>query len=129
MSLLTRFIEGIFSRDHRRSEREPYPAIVAHYWTGSAPEAQKVGDISAQGMYLLTEHRWCLGTILRITLQRTDGTGEGEERSVTVQAKVIRLGTDGVGFAFMLADSQPSAHVRLQQGALGDERSMKRFLR
>jgi hypothetical protein len=128
MSLLTQLIEGILSRDYRRTERKPYPAIVAHYWTGSAPEAQKVGDISTRGMYLLTEHRWCLDTIIRITLQRTDGVGEGEERSVTVQAKVIRLGTDGVAFVFILSDSQPSASGRLEQGALVDKRSMNRFL-
>jgi hypothetical protein len=128
MSLLTRLIGGILTRDHRRTERKHDPAVVAHYWTGSAPEAQRVGDISWQGMYLLTEHRWCLGTIIRITLQRSDGVREGEEHSVTVQAKVTRLGTDGVAFAFILADPRAGANGRLQQGALGDKGAMNRFL-
>ncbi len=58
-------------QDKRSGARKPAPGLVAHFWTGGPPKSQPVRDISATGMYVVTEERWYLGTQIRITLTKT----------------------------------------------------------
>jgi hypothetical protein len=43
--------------DPRRVSREPAPGLAAHFWTGAAPEAHRVRDVSSSGLYLVTDER------------------------------------------------------------------------
>ena len=52
-------------------------------------------------MYVFTEERWYLGTVIRVTL--TDRRNPSAERSFTANAKVVRWGNDGVGLQFLLS--------------------------
>src|SRR5271154_4199701 len=89
------------SHDRRGAERRGAPSLVAYYWDGAAPTAHPISDISGNGFYLLTQDRWYPGTMVTMTLQRVDEAGSRPaERSLSVQAKVIRSGVDGVGFGF-----------------------------
>src|SRR5208282_690259 len=81
--------------DPRRSAREPLPGLVAYFFTGGTPMEQPVQDISNSGLYILTTERWFKGTIVQLTL--TDRHDRRVERSITVNARVVRLGDDGVG--------------------------------
>jgi hypothetical protein len=79
---------------------------VAHYWDGAAPAAHTIRDISANGLYLLTEQRWYPGTLVMMTLQRKDSFDGEADRSITVQSKVVRSGADGVGLAFIAEEHE-----------------------
>jgi hypothetical protein len=100
------------STDRRASKRHPLPGLVSYYWTGGTPEAFHIGDISEHGLYLLTEERWYPGTMILMTLQRTNTEGDDPDDFISVLTKVIRWGTDGLGLSFV-----PSNTVDLRTGA------------
>jgi len=85
--------------DPRRSAREPLPGLVAYFFTGGTPKEQPVRDISNNGIYIVTEERWFKGTIVQLTL--TDRHDRTAERSITVNARAVREGSDGVALEFI----------------------------
>ena len=86
------------------------PLLVAYYWDGGAAVAHPIRDISLSGVYVLTDVRWYPGTQVMIALQRPD-LAEGEpHRSITVNAKVVRFGIDGLGFSFVMPEKRPSGN-------------------
>lgn len=87
----------------RKAAREALHGLAAYFFTGGDPRAHAIRDISATGLYVLTEERWYPGTVVRMTL--TDQGKPGSERSLTVHASVVRWGNDGVGLQF--ADAGP----------------------
>jgi hypothetical protein len=90
------------SGDRRSTERYITPHLAAYYWTGAQASPHSVRDISSTGTYLVTEDRWHPGTLLMMTLQKpVTAADTRSSRSIRVQSKVIRSGTDGVGFAFV----------------------------
>ena len=69
-------------------------------------------------MYVTTHERWYLGTLLHLTIDaktaRPTDSAAAPVESITVWAKVVRHGTDGVGFEFTLVkfkDRQKLAHL------------------
>jgi hypothetical protein len=86
--------------DPRKAPRETLPGLIAYFFTGGTPVGEPVREISATGMYLVTKERWYPGTVVRITL--TDRHNPTTERSITVNAKAVRWGSDGVGLEFVL---------------------------
>jgi hypothetical protein len=100
------------------------PLLVAFYWDGAAPRAHQVQDISSTGFYLLTTERWLPGTMVTMTLQRTDVTNghSGAEPHIPVLSKVVRLDKDGVGFTFIpLEEHKESLNSRpVGKRALGE---------
>ena len=87
------------------------PPLVAYYWDGGAAVAHSIRDISLSGVYVVTDVRWYPGTHVMIALQRPD-LAEGEpHRSLTVNAKVVRFGIDGLGFSFVMPAKRPSAYA------------------
>ena len=88
--------------DPRTSPRLPLTWLAAWFFTGGTPKAHGVRDISSTGIYVFTEERWYLGTVIRMTL--ADLKNSAPERSMTVNAKVVRWGNDGVGLKFILVD-------------------------
>ncbi len=123
-SLKVRFLRWLFpepaSIDRRRGERLPVPGLVAYYWTGGAPRAYQLGNVSGSGLYLLTEERWLPGTRIVMTLQKENH----EPNSVNfsrVESKVIRWGEDGVGCEFV-----ESGHVNLNTGEIVENQKFDR---
>ncbi len=117
-----------WSPDPRRAPREPSPGLAAYYWNGAAPEAHGVRDISSSGLYLVTEERWYPGTLVLMTLQRTECGEEVAERSIAVQSRAVRWGHDGVGLQFEMKDEGDPRHGRhpLMDGV--GKREFDRFL-
>ena len=109
-SWFIRFLRWL-STDRRASKRHPLPGLVAYYWTGGAPQAFHIADISNVGIYLLTDERWFPGTMILMTLQRTNTDGDDPDDFISVLTKVIRWGADGVGLTFV-----PSNTVDLNSG-------------
>jgi len=85
------------------------PLLVAYYWDGAAPKSHTIQNISSTGFYLVTKERWLPGTMVTMTLQRTDMAHEnsGTEPHISVLSKVVRLDDDGVGFTFVPLEAHP----------------------
>ena len=102
-------VEAMFAeemvRDRRMVRRQPRPRLVAHDWNGASLVVHGIRDASATGMYLLTEKRWPLGSLVTMTLQMTGSLPDEAERTITVEMRVMRWGADGVGLGFV----QPAA--------------------
>jgi len=101
----------VVSRDHslrmrvlrwlnNKHDRNEYssPGIVAFYWANGTPQPRKVRHISCHGFYLLHEERWPLGTSIEMSLQWENTNGERPGDAISVRSKVVRWGTDGMGF-------------------------------
>jgi hypothetical protein len=130
-SLKTRFLRWLNSQpsDRRIATRHPLPGLVAYHWTGGAPKAYHVGNLSESGFYLLTEERPFPGTIVLMTLQRTDTTGENPGDSVAVRSKVVHWGADGVGLEFIFAASADSRSRMAQPDNGADQGTLNAFLK
>lgn len=96
-----------------RAKRNRFPRLVAYYWNGGSPKALRVGDVGSTGFYLITEDRWSPGTQILMTLQHTEGDAESPENSVTVPARVVRAGPDGVGFEFVASAAVDPGSLRM----------------
>jgi len=116
------------SPDNRQAERQARPSVVAHYWTGAAPMAIGIRDISSKGLYLLTDERWYPGTVVKITLQGMKGTDESPGQSIAVQSKVVRWDTDGVGLAFVLASQRDPSREKGPMDVVMDQKTLDIFL-
>jgi hypothetical protein len=104
MTFLREVFEKLAPAKLKRAERQAAHGFVAHHWSGSAARRDDIKDISSTGLYLLTEERWLPGTVVSITLQMKSPLEEVSERRITVQAKAVRWGEDGVGLSFVLPD-------------------------
>jgi len=125
------WFEELMSKDHRRALRHTEPRLVAFYWDGRTPIPRSIRDISPTGLYLFTDQRWYPGTLVTMTLQRTEKDDSGTRRSIAVQARVIRAGDDGVAFAFVSPHPQDARRVRsiVADGVeLADRRTLEGFL-
>jgi len=111
----------------RKAQRECLSGLVVHFFTGGAPVAHGVRDISLTGMYVLTAERWYLGTMVRMTL--TDQMEPTTERSITLNATVVRWGNDGVGLKFVLQNGK-DRHRPQADGMIyaADKMQIERFL-
>ncbi len=125
---LKTWLQNWLSSDRRRAPRHPLPGLVAYYWTGSAPRAYQIADISSSGFYLLTEERWFPGTMVLMTLQRTDSSGRNLDDSIAVQSRVVRWGSDGLGLAFVASRSIDSNNGDFTRENGVDKRTLDRFL-
>ena len=122
------WLQRWWSPDPRRAPREPAPGLAAYYWTGAPPEPHPIRDISATGLYLITEERWYPGTLVLMTLQRTDAGEQTAEHSIHVHSRAVRWGSDGVGLQFVLPDSKDSKDgQKLLVDAVG-RKELEKFL-
>lgn len=123
------WLERWWSPDPRKAPREPAYGLAAYYWTGSVPEPHDIKDISPTGLYLITEERWYPGTLILMTLIRTNQGEENLERSIAVHSRAVRWGNDGVGLQFILAspeDKRRGRQIPIVSGL--DKRELDRFL-
>jgi uncharacterized membrane protein (UPF0127 family) len=127
-SQLRTWIQRWWSPDPRRAPRVKEPGLAAYYWNGAAPVAHGVRDISSSGLYVVTEERWYPGTLVLMTLQRSDHGEEYAERSIAVQSRAVRWGPDGVGLQFILTDDQDLRHGKTSILDAASREEFERFL-
>ncbi len=95
--------------ESKRAERRIPSGFAARRGNDPAAKPATIHDLSASGLYLLTEERWPLGELVPLTVH-VEGTHligtvpSGPEPELGVQARVIRHGPDGVGFSFVLPE-------------------------
>ncbi len=114
--------------DPRSAARSLTPGLAAYFWTGSALEPHAIRNISAAGLYVVTEERWYPGTLVQLTLTKTDREAPGDKRFISLQGQVMRWGNDGVGLQFVVYDPRHSrrGHVSYQEGI--DPEELEGFL-
>jgi Flp pilus assembly protein TadG len=110
METVRGWIKKLSSFDHRRAQRLESPLLVAYYWDGSVPVGHEIRDISSSGFYLVTTERWHPGTVVTMTLQRSDIVHRdvNGDNYISVLSRVVRPGEDGVGFAFVPLETKGS---------------------
>jgi len=86
----------------QRAERRPAPELAAYHTSGSGLKLDVVKDISATGVYLLTEERWLPGELVSLTLQRKGPPEKSPDRRITLKMMAVRWGEDGVALSFVL---------------------------
>jgi hypothetical protein len=111
--------------DRRKGQRHVIPGSVAYFAFGST-QPQEVRDISTEGFYVRTGERWSEGTSLMVGLHIISPTSREVEAMISVQSKVVRTGSDGVGFVY---DDEP-AHRNSMLGATNPEQlvQLQRFM-
>jgi hypothetical protein len=113
-----------WSLDARKAPRQPAPRLSAFYWNGSTPNAHDIRDVSATGLYLLTEDRWYPGTLILMTLQDLEGGKNGTKPVISVKVRAVRCGNDGVGLQFVLSED-PFDDATVSEA---NKRRLERFL-
>ena len=128
MATLKGLFERIFSRERRQADRLGAPGLAAYFWNGAAPLEHRIRDISSTGLFLVTEERWYPGTLVMMRLQIKIESEGLADRSISVQSKAVRWGSDGVGLEFVLPDMKDRRRGQnlLQDGV--DRRALERFL-
>lgn len=124
------WLKGLSSSDHRKAHRLKSPLLVAYYWDGDAPVAHEVQNISLTGFYLVTKERWRPGTIVTMVLQRTESAqaNPAAREYIAVASKVVRLGKDGVGFAFIPLEERSSDTEQALKSRPAGKKAIQRFL-
>ncbi len=105
--------------DLRDAPRELLPGLAAYYWTGAAPKAHSIKDISSSGLYVVTEERWYPGTLILMTLQTSEDVEVNTENAISVHSRAVRWGNDGVGLQFIPQDAPAARGILnpLENGA------------
>jgi len=114
--------------DQRRASRSKMPPLVAYFWDGGHPVAHTVRDVSSSGFYLSTSERWLLGTLVMVTLQRTQAEASRPDCSLIVMGKVVHHGEDGVGFTFLPVDNATPGQQPRPGSYAADRKTLDRFL-
>lgn len=125
------WFEELMAGNQRRPQRYIAPRVVAYFFDGGTPTAHCIRDISSHGLFLLTTQRWYPGTLLTITLQRTEKDQAGVKQSITVQARVMRSAEDGVGLRFVVPKTAEGRRIQqyIADGVeVQDENTLRRFL-
>ncbi|MGD0830086.1 MAG: hypothetical protein ABR907_04025 [Terracidiphilus sp.] len=111
----------------RKAARAALAGLTAYFWTGAAPKAHAIRNISTTGLYVITEERWYPGTLVQMTLKRSDEE-TGAETSISLLVRAHRWGNDGVGLSFVVRDPRnPRAPDSIQEGAI-DRAMLYEFL-
>jgi hypothetical protein len=122
------WLQRWWSPDPRKAPRESSPGLAAYYWDGGSPEAHPITDISATGLYVVTEERWYPGTLILMTLQKTDSGEESAERAISVHTRAVRWGKDGVGLQFILPEDAAAHNGSQRMVSAVDRQELDRFL-
>jgi len=122
------WLQRWWSPDPRKAPRVRATGLAAYYWNGEAPVAHGIRDISSSGLYVVTEERWYPGTLVLMTLQRSDLGEEMAERSIAVQSRAVRWGPDGVGLQFILHEEQDRRRGNAPILDAADRKEFERFL-
>ena len=124
------WLENLLKPDTERAARRAVDQFAAYRWDGHNLKQEAVRDISSTGVYILTEERWRLGTLVFLTMQKEGPLQVNPEGRIHVRAKVARCGEDGMGLAFVWEDDPKSRQWEslreslIEQARPGDMRSL-----
>ena len=123
------WLQRWWSPDPRKAPRESAHGLAAYYWNGGPPRPYEIKDISATGLFVVTEERWYPGTLVLMKLRRTDGGEESREYSISAQTRAVRWGKDGVGLQFVLTEEAATTGGNGVRYDGANRKELERFLR
>jgi hypothetical protein len=115
--------------DPRRTARTAKPPLVAYHWIVDSRQALEIANISAGGLYLLTEDRWTEGNIVSMTLQRTDKAKGAPDSWIAVDFVVTRWCDDGLAGAFLPSPPGMSYAAAGRAENTADKRALEHFVK
>lgn len=89
-------------REQPRAERRPASGLAASYGLDSTFTPAGIKNISATGIYLVTEKRLRTGELITLTIEEEGEPENSSELQISVHARVARQGEDGIGLSFVL---------------------------
>lgn len=102
LSNLRRALQRLGEPEHPRAERWPATGLSALYGIESASKPAGIKNVSASGVYLLTDEHFLANQIVALIL-RLDGALEANsELQISVQTRAAWQGEDGVALEFVL---------------------------
>lgn len=119
----------LFSKDRRKAERHKTSRLAAYYWNGDTPVPHSIRDTSSSGLYIITDERWYPNTVVTMTLQRTVLDDPSLPATISVPAKVVRSGPDGVGLRFVLPRNPGSRTGYSSSANSVNQKSLNLFLK
>ena len=128
---LKRWFRRLLSLNRRQAERQDADHLHAYYWEGGPSTMHDIRDISFSGIFLHTDENWRPGTLVTLTLQKTDSTENDSEYSIRIQGQVVRSDKDGAGLRFTLAEpASPPGDDRMKAHSTPtvSKKSLKQFL-
>lgn len=87
-----------------RAERRTPSGFSARRLDSSAAKPAAIRDISSTGLHILTDERWPVGDLVRLTIQVERVSEDPSEPQIAVQARVVRHIEDGIGLSFVLQE-------------------------
>jgi hypothetical protein len=111
------------------AKRYRLPGLVAYYWTGGTPRACSVGNISATGIYIVTDDCWLPGSVIPMTLQTAGVTVQDSDNWIAVLTQVVRSGPDGRGLSFVFSRKTHLFGDEISPERIADKDALKRFLK
>lgn len=101
MSILRKVLVKAGLSERRKDGRIPARGLDVSYSSGLEHRRVKIKDISATGIYLLTQDQLPLGTSVQLVLQKRGLRDRNSHREVRLQARCVRQGEDGIGLTFV----------------------------
>ena len=126
---LARWLFPTPSSDRRNAPRTSVDNLTASFWTGGVPTVDTVRDISSSGLFVITSERWYPGTVIRMTLTKTNAVEGDFETKICVCAEAIRWGNDGVGLRFAVNSHQKKDRGQRQPLEGADRGQLDQFLK
>ncbi|MGB6489022.1 MAG: PilZ domain-containing protein [Steroidobacteraceae bacterium] len=85
-----------------RAERRTASGLAASYGLDPASTHAGIKNISASGIYLVTEKRLRTGELITLKLEEGGQPENSSELQISLHARVARQGEDGIGLSFVL---------------------------
>jgi len=102
LSDLRRAVQIFVGVEQPRAERQTASGLAASYGLDPALTPAGIKNISATGIYLVTEKRLRTGELVTLTLEEEGQPENSSELQISVHARVARQGEDGIGLSFVL---------------------------
>ncbi len=102
LSNLKRALQRLGEPEQPRAERWPATGLSALYGIDSASRPAGIKDVSASGVYLLTEERFRADELVNLILRKEGEPEDSAELRISVQTRVAWQGEDGVALEFVL---------------------------
>jgi hypothetical protein len=102
LSDLKRAVQKFAEPERPRAERRTASGLAASYGLDPTFTPASIKNISATGIYLVTEKRLRTGELITLTLEEEGEPENSSELQISVHARVARQGEDGIGLAFVL---------------------------
>ncbi len=102
LSNLKHVLQRLGEPEQPRVERWPATGLSALYGIDSASRPAGIKDVSASGIYLLTEERFHADELVNLILRKEGEPEDSSDLQISVQARVTGQGEDGIALEFVL---------------------------